>query len=106
MRQLETSLLPVWMEEGGYGWGTCRTQLPGLQSGREKRVLSQNLKKTCYLSVRKHSHTLPAVTCCCPYLGATLGAPTTPACCGGVITVRSHVSVKIITVRSHVVLWV
>lgn len=67
-------------------------------------MLSQNLKKICYLNVRKQSHTLPPVTCCSPCLGAMLRAPThCPCLLWRDVTVRFCVvlSVRVITVRYH-----
>lgn len=42
-------------------------------AGGRKRMLNQNLKKNCYFGVKKHSHVLREVTCCCLSFKAVLG---------------------------------
>lgn len=49
---------------------TARTAVGG------ERVLNRNLKKTCYLGVKKHSDVRHAVSRCCPSSKAMLGAPS------------------------------
>lgn len=91
MRQLETSLVPVWMEEGGYGWGMCRAQLPGLQSWREKKSVEPKPEEKLLSQCRE---ALPHPACSdllLPLLGSNAQSTHHPACCGGVIIVRSHV---------------
>lgn len=72
-------MLPVWVEAGIYGQGEgyaghdCQDCSRG---GGGERVLNRNLKKTCYLGVKKHSDVRHAVSRCCPSSKAMLGAPS------------------------------